>query len=207
MQALFIVDLQNDFLPNGALPVPEGDKIIPLINQLQKQFSLVLASKEQHPIEHISFASYHGKQAYEYLLIERERIQLWPDHCLKNSWGAEFPKELETSRVEKIFYKGTDSKFDSYSAFFDSKKRKETGLYTYLKEKNVTQLFLVGLTLEYCVMATAIDSVHLGFETFVIIEGCRAINETDGKKAVEKMQKEQVKILSVKELASFTEKI
>lgn len=206
MQALLIIDLQNDFLPSGALPVPNGQLIIPVINQLQKQFSLVIASQEQHPFGHISFASTHGKKIGESIFLEEDRVQLWPDHCLQNSWGAEFPTELDSSKIQKIFFKGTDPKFDSYSAFFDAKNRRETGLFSYLQEKKVKQLFLVGLTLEYCVMATAIDSVRLGFETFVVLEGCRAINEIDGKNALATMQKEQVKILSVKELLSFTEK-
>lgn len=205
MQAFFIVDLQNDFLPQGALPVPEGDKIIPIVNQLQKEFSLVLASQEWHPKGHVSFASTHSKQPRESIFIEGEKVLLWPDHCIQKSSGAEFPKELDTSRIEKIFFKGKDPKLDSYSAFFDA-KNKETGLFSYLKEKKVDQVFLVGLALEYCVLATALDSVHLGFKTFVIKEGCQAIEEEEGKKAVEKMQNEGIIVLSEKNIFSFIEK-
>lgn len=198
MQALFIVDLQNDFLSKGAIPVPEGEKVIPIINEIQKQFSLVLASKDWHPKDHISFASTHCKQIGE-TIKDQNHLLLWPDHCIENSWGSEFPPDFDSSRIQKIFFKGQSPNSDSFSAFFEGKE-KESGLFSFLKEKKVDQIFLTGLTLEHCVLATAIDSIHLGFQTMVIREGCAPFDLQLEKKTLDKLRKEGVKILSVKEL-------
>lgn len=175
-KALIIVDLQNDFLPGGALAVKDGDKIIESINKLLKQsFDVKVASKDWHPKDHTSFAVVHGKKVGERIKLNNKSQVLWPIHCVQDSLGAEFSKKFDTGQIEKIFYKGTDKNADSYSVFFDH-ANKSTGLYEFLKEKNVDEVFLAGLTTEYCVKYSALDALKLGFKTHVIVDACKAVN-------------------------------
>ncbi len=177
MNALILVDLQNDFLPGGALPVIGGDQIIPLANQLQKCFDLVVATQDWHPANHGSFAINHpGRNVYELIELNGLPQMLWPVHCVQNTLGAAFVAGLDTSRISKIFPKGTDPSIDSYSGFFDNGHRKDTGLGTYLKANDVTDVYVLGLATDYCVKSTAIDAANLGFKTHLIEDACRAVN-------------------------------
>jgi nicotinamidase/pyrazinamidase len=186
MDALILVDIQNDFLPGGALAVPRGDEIIPVVNKLQERFALVVATQDWHPAGHASFASSHpGKSVYDAIQIDGVEQILWPDHCVQGSRGAELARSFKTNRVEVIFRKGTDPGIDSYSAFYDNARRKSTGLEGYLKWKNVDRVFLVGLAADFCVSYSALDALAAGFGAVLIKDATRAISEK-GFKAAEK---------------------
>ena len=181
MNALILVDVQNDFVPGGALPVPRGDEIVPLINQLQPRFELVVASQDWHPRNHGSFAANHSsKQPGERILLDGLEQILWPVHCVQHTAGAEFVPGLDTARIAAVFQKGTDPHIDSYSAFFDNGHRKATGLGDYLKARGVADVYLAGLATDYCVKYTALDAVSLGFRTHLIADACRGIDLQPG---------------------------
>ena len=176
MNALIIVDLQNDFLPGGALPVPHGDEVIPLANELQRRFELVVATQDWHPPDHGSFAANHpGKKPGDRVMLDGTEQILWPVHCVQNTHGAEFAAEFDTSRVAHVFHKGIDPMIDSYSTFFDNAHRRETGLADYLKKRAINEIYLMGLALDYCVKYSALDARQLGLSTRVILDGCRGI--------------------------------
>ena len=177
MKALLFVDIQSDFLPGGALAVPEGDKVIPVANRLQTHFDLVLATQDWHPAEHGSFAANHpGKQPGDIIDLNGLRQILWPVHCVQNTPGAAFAPGLDTSRFTQVFQKGTDPGIDSYGAFFDNGHRKATGLGDFLKARKVTDVFIAGLATDYCVKFTALDAVALGFRTHLLADACRGVN-------------------------------
>jgi nicotinamidase/pyrazinamidase len=169
--ALLLIDIQNDFCPGGSLAVKDGDAIVPVVNELQKRFALVVATKDWHPPGHSSFVS------------------LWPPHCVQETTGAEFVEALDTSRIARTFLKGTDMEIDSYSGFFDNEHRRATGLGDYLKERGVTDVVIAGLATDYCVKYTALDARMLGFETTVVVDACRGVEvqEGDTTRAVEEM--------------------
>ena len=177
MNALLLIDIQNDFMPGGRLAVPAGDAIIPVVNALQPQFDLVVASQDWHPAGHRSFASSHPGHA-PFTEIEWQGLpqMLWPDHCVQATPGAELHPALDTRRVEAIFRKGTDPDIDSYSAFFDNGHRKATGLAAYLRGRGVTRVYLAGLAADYCVYFTAKDALAAGFEAVILAEATRAIS-------------------------------
>ncbi|MBF0597507.1 bifunctional nicotinamidase/pyrazinamidase [Faecalibacter rhinopitheci] len=171
MKALIIVDMQNDFMPGGALAVPEGDLIIERINELQNKFELIVATQDWHPANHKSFASQHeGKNPFDVIELNGLQQTLWPNHCIQGTKGADFHKDLNTIKVEAIFRKGMNRDIDSYSGFFDNGRKKSTGLNGFLKERNVTSLFICGLASDYCVYYTAMDALSLGYPT-TILEG------------------------------------
>lgn len=193
-----MVDIQNDFLPGGALAVKEGSKIIPLVNNLQSKFDLVVATQDWHPANHESFASNYPNGVIGDLVDLHGLPQvLWPDHCIQNTWGAELAETLDISSVQKVFRKGTEAAVDSYSGFFDNGKRKDTGLSTYLQSKDVEQLFIVGLATDYCVKFTALDAVNLGFETTVIVDAIKAVNlhPEDQENAIRTMRQAGIQII------------
>jgi len=195
MKALIIVDIQNDFLPGGALAVSQGDEIIPIVNKLIPKFDLVIATQDWHPTDHGSFASNHeSKNPGDSIVLHGLPQILWPDHCIQNSAGAELNSKLHSDRITKIFQKGTDKTVDSYSGFFDNGKKKDTGLADYLKSRNVTEVFIVGLATDYCVKFTAIDAAELGFNTTVIADATRAVNlqKGDYDKALEEMRQKGI---------------
>ncbi|MBU4304626.1 MAG: bifunctional nicotinamidase/pyrazinamidase [Candidatus Omnitrophica bacterium] len=196
-RALIIVDVQNDFCPGGALAVPEGDKVVPLINELQEKFDIVAATQDWHPKDHGSFAGNHpGKNAGEIIVLNGLNQILWPAHCVQGTKGAEFVDGLCMDRVAKVFQKGLDKGIDSYSGFFDNGHKKATGLEEYLKKQGVTDVYVVGLATDYCVKFTALDAVNLGFKTTVVKAGCRAVNVNpgDADNAVKEMEKAGIKI-------------
>lgn len=177
MKALIIVDIQNDFIPGGSLAVPDGDKIISRINELQKKFDLVVATQDWHPSNHKSFASQHdGKNPFDVIDLNGLQQTLWPDHCIQSTKGAEFHKDLNTNKIEAIFRKGTNPEIDSYSGFFDNGRKKATGLHGYLQERKVTSVFICGLAADFCVYYTALDALSLGYETTILDESTKAID-------------------------------
>src|SRR6056300_1761811 len=162
MNALILVDLQNDFTPSGALPVPEGDSIVPLINHLQQKFDLVVATQDWHPPDHQSFAVQHeGRQPGELIDLHGIPQVLWPIHCVQETEGAQFISNLDQSRVERVFRKGQNPRIDSYSGFFDNDHQSSTGMGEYLREQGVDEVFVVGLATDYCVRFTAADAAEL----------------------------------------------
>jgi nicotinamidase/pyrazinamidase len=177
MKALLLIDIQNDFVPGGALAVAGGDEIIPLVNRLQPQFELVVATQDWHPAGHLSFASSHpGQQVFDRIDLYGLAQVLWPDHCVQGTAGAELHPALDQHRIEAIFRKGTAREIDSYSGFFDNGHRKATGLADYLRGRGVTELYLAGLAADYCVFFSAKDARELGFQTFLIEDATRAIS-------------------------------
>lgn len=183
MQALILVDVQYDFLPGGALAVPNGDEIITVLNNVQPAFPLIVATQDWHPRNHGSFASSHpGKNVFDTTQLGGLDQVLWPDHCIQGSKGAELSQELNTGRVEAIIRKGTDPGIDSYSGFFDNGKKKSTGLGDYLKGRGVEQVFLGGLAGDFCVGFTAMDALELGFEVFLMEDATRPIDQKGWEK-------------------------
>lgn len=203
MKALLVVDVQNDFLPGGALPVPEGDEVIPVANRLMPKFPLVVATRDWHPANHGSFAVAHpGKSPGDVVELDGLQQVLWPVHCVESTPGAQFPDSLETRYIRHVISKGTDPRVDSYSGFFDNARRRATGLVAYLKQNGVRQVFVLGLALDYCVRATALDAADLGYETHLVEDGTRAVNlqPTDGAKAVMEMREAGVRMVRSIEL-------
>jgi len=179
--ALLIIDVQNDFCPavngvGGALAVPEGDKVIPIINALAQKFDHVILTQDWHPTGHISFTTTHHKQPYDTIGAPYGPQTLWPEHCLQHTEGAAFHPALDIPHAELILRKGFRRHIDSYSAFLENDHRTPTGLAGYLRERDLTRLFLVGLAYDFCVRYSAIDGRHLGFETIVIEDATRPVN-------------------------------
>ena len=197
MNALILADIQNDFVPGGALPVSEGDQAIPIINRLQAQFDLVVATQDWHPSNHGSFAATHGKNPGDVIELDGLRQELWPVHCVQNTAGSAFVPALNMKQVAEVFRKGTDPRIDSYSGFFDNGHRKSTGLGDFLKSRKVKDVFIAGLATDYCVKFTALDAVKLGFKTHLLEEACRGVELKSGDvaKAVEEMREAGVEIV------------
>jgi nicotinamidase/pyrazinamidase len=180
-RALLLVDLQNDFCPGGALPVSEGDCLIPLVNRLMPRFGLVVATQDWHPADHGSFAANHpGRKVGEVIEIGGLPQVLWPVHCVQHTPGAELHPTLDRGPMAAVFQKGTDPRIDSYSGFFDDGRRKATGLGDFLRERQVTDVFVCGLATDYCVKATALDAAGLGFRVRLIEDACRGVDLQPG---------------------------
>lgn len=184
MDALILVDIQNDFCPGGSLAVKEGDRVVPVVNELQKKFDLVVATKDWHPPGHSSFES------------------LWPPHCVQDTPGAEFVAGLDTSRIAHTFLKGTDPAVDSYSGFFDNEHKLSTGLGDWLRAQGVTRVTVAGLATDYCVKFTALDALRLGFETTVVADACRGVevNAGDTERAFAEMRAAGARIVESREI-------
>lgn len=198
MKALILVDIQNDFCPGGNLAVKDGDQIIPLINKLQDKYDVIVATQDFHPANHKSFASNNPGKAVGSLGELGGQVQvMWPDHCVQGTKGAEFHPDLDLSKVDKVFPKGTNKEVDSYSGFFDNDKLSSTGLADYLKEKEVTTVDVVGLALDYCVKATALDANQLGFNTRVILAATKAVNlnPDDDQKTIKELADAGVNVI------------
>lgn len=179
--ALILVDIQHDFMPWGSLPVPRGDEIVPVVNRLQAEFDIVVASQDWHPPDHLSFASNHeGREPFEVTEVDGLEQILWPDHCVQGSEGAEFVPELEMDRVAEVFRKGTDPRIDSYSAFHDNGHRKSTGLADWLRERGVDTVYIAGLAEDVCVYYTALDAVREGFATHLIEDATHGVDMNPG---------------------------
>jgi len=174
---LLVIDMQYDFMPGGALAVAEGDKLVPLINRLGRQFRGVVITQDWHPAGHISFASSHpGCTPFEIITLPYGPQTLWPDHCIQGSNGAQLYAELDLPHAQLILRKGCNPHIDSYSAFLEADRKTPTGLASYLKERGVQNVFVVGLALDFCVAWSALDARAAGFNTLVIEDACRAID-------------------------------
>lgn len=191
MKALLLIDIQNDFLPGGALAVPEGDLIIPLANALIAEHSIVVATQDWHPAQHASFAANHpGKSLYDQIDLHGLPQTLWPTHCVQQTGGALFAPGLATQAITRVFPKGTDPAIDSYSGFFDNGRRGDTGLSQWLREEGVTELTVCGLATDYCVKFSVLDALEQGFKVRVVIDACRGVNLQNGDcdRAIEEMR-------------------
>ncbi len=203
MRALIIVDMQNDFCPGGALAVQGGNEITAMINGIQPQFDLVVATQDWHPANHKSFASNNGKAVGEVIALDGFNQVMWPDHCIQGTKGSEFVDGLDLDAIQQVFQKGTNVNIDSYSGFFDNGHKNDTGLGQYLKDQGVSDVYIVGLATDYCVKFTAIDAVQLGFKTFLIEDATRGVelNEGDITKAVTEMHNKGIEVIQVNALA------
>lgn len=179
-RALLLVDLQNDFCAGGALAVADGDSTIDIANQLiqlcKSRGDAIVASQDWHPANHGSFASQHHVAPYSQGTLDGLAQTFWPDHCVQNSHGAAFHPLLAQQAIDAVFYKGENANIDSYSAFFDNGHRQKTGLDTWLREHNISELIILGLATDYCVKFTVLDALQLGYTVNVITDGCRGVN-------------------------------
>jgi nicotinamidase/pyrazinamidase len=174
---LLVVDVQNDFCPGGALPVPEGDRIVPLVNRLARQFGHVVFTQDWHSPRHASFASAHaGKQPFQTTALPYGEQVLWPDHCVQGTPGAEFHRDLDRTRAEMIVRKGFRPDIDSYSAFYENDQRTRTGLTGYLRDRGFQHVYLCGLAFDFCVKWSALDARREGFAATVIEDATRSID-------------------------------
>jgi len=181
MRALILVDLQNDFMPGGPLAVPHGDEVIPVANRVQSAFDLFVATQDWHPAGHGSFAASHpGRQPGDVMELAGLRQILWPVHCVQGTRGAALVAELDARRIARVFQKGADPAIDSYSAFFDNGRRQATGLADYLREKGVTDVYVLGVATDYCVKFTVLDALGLGLRTYLVEDGCRGVDLRPG---------------------------
>lgn len=174
--ALVLIDVQNDFMPRGALAVPEGEAVIPKIDELADRFDRIVLTQDWHPAGHSSFASVHGKSPFETVDMPYGPQILWPDHCVQGSLGAEIalPKRI-IDKAQAVIRKGFRRQIDSYSAFFENDHSTPTGLAGFLREQGVTRVVLAGLATDFCVGFSALDARRCGFETALVQEGCRGI--------------------------------
>ena len=202
MKTLILIDVQNDFMPYGALPVAEGDQIVPIINKIIYKFDLVVATQDWHPKNHISFASNHkDKKPFDVMDLDGFKQTLWPDHCVQGTSGAEFHPDLETKPIEAIFRKGTNPNIDSYSGFYDNLHKKNTGLAGYLREKKAKDLYFVGLATDYCVYYSIIDALKEGFNVYLIEDATRAIDKNLYENHLKKeLFEKNVKIITSKNI-------
>jgi nicotinamidase/pyrazinamidase len=200
---LLVVDVQNDFCPGGALEVKEGDRVVPVINKIADIFPRTAATLDWHPVDHVSFASNHpGVDVYDFIEVGGARQVLWPDHCVQGTEGADFHPDLDDKKFDLILRKGTSPSLDSYSAFFENDRVTSTGLEYYLKGLGIEEVYICGLTTDYCVFYSAIDSVNSGFRTNVVIDAVKGVDVPRGnvEKALREMKLAGVKILSSREL-------
>ena len=187
-QALIIIDMQNDFCPEGSLAVPDGDTVVDGINRLLNEFRVRVFTQDWHPPDHSSFAGNHsGRNPFDTVELPYGTQVLWPDHCVQGSRGAEFHPRLNTGPADIIIRKGFRAEIDSYSAFFENDMETPTGLEGYLRTRGVDHVVCVGLATDFCVRFSAVDAVRLGFSATVYEDGCRAI-DLDGSLAEARSQ-------------------
>lgn len=199
MNALLIVDVQNDFLPGGALAVEEGDQIIPVINKLQEKFDFIVATQDWHPELHKSFAANNpGKKVGELINLDGEEQVLWPVHCVQGSAGAKFHQDLNQEKWAEVFQKGTNPVVDSYSGFYDNSRKENTGLGDYFHQHNITDVYVVGLAADYCVKFTVLDALKEGFDVFLVTDATKAVNLSPGdfENSLKEMSKAGANLLS-----------
>ncbi len=179
--ALIVVDVQNDFCPGGPLAIDASDGIVPVVNRLMGRFSRVVATQDWHPKDHVSFASNHpGKAVFDTVAVGKTTQVLWPDHCVQATRGADFHPWLEVRRVGLVLRKGMRTELDSYSGFFENDGKTETGLQHWLSGLGLKRVYVCGLATDYCVRATALDARRLGFETFLVQDACRGVDQPPG---------------------------
>jgi nicotinamidase/pyrazinamidase len=174
---LILVDVQNDFCPGGALAVPEGDAVVPVVNRLAERFAHTILTQDWHPPGHLSFASAHpGRKPFDTIELAYGAQTLWPDHCVQGTPGAAFHRQLAAPRAELVVRKGFHPAIDSYSAFYENDRKTPTGLVGYLRERGFSRIFLAGLATDFCVHYSALDARRSGFAVAVIEDACRAID-------------------------------
>jgi nicotinamidase/pyrazinamidase len=203
MDALIIVDVQNDFCPGGALPVADGHQVVPVINRLIPVFPVVVATQDWHPIDHKSFAANHpGHRVGDVIELGGVPQILWPTHCVQGTSGAEFHSELNRAAIQAVFQKGTDPEVDSYSGFFDNARRHDTGLHRFLRDHGVSRIFVCGLATDYCVKFTCLDGRSLGYEVVLVEDASRGVDLHAGDvcRAIEDMKAAGVKVVSSSEI-------
>ncbi len=201
--ALLMIDLQNDFCPGGQLAVPHGDEVIVLANRLQPLFNLVIATKDWHPANHVSFAANHWNSSVGNVVEVKGCQQiLWPIHCVQGSVGAEFHPALQTDKINRIVYKGMDPLIDSYSAFYDNEHGRATGLADYLHDHHVDTVYVMGLATEYCVKYSCLDAAALGFRVMMIENACRgvALHTGDVSASIEEVKNRDVNLISMEDI-------
>ncbi|MBN9229403.1 MAG: nicotinamidase [Legionella sp. 40-6] len=203
MNALIILDMQNDFI-SGSLAVPDAETIIPVINELSPNFPLVIATQDWHPHNHQSFASNHNKKPFEQIILPQGTQTLWPDHCVQDSYGAILHAQLDTCAVQAIFRKGMDPKIDSYSAFYDNDHQRTTGLAVYLRAKKATTLYFCGLCADICVYYSIKDALDEGFNCVLIEDATRPINAINFSLIKQELQQLGVQFVSSKEICTKT---
>jgi nicotinamidase/pyrazinamidase len=182
-EVLLVVDVQNDFCPGGALAVPKGDEIVPVVNRLARRFVHVVMTQDWHPPGHRSFAGAHpGMSPFDTIEVEYGAQTLWPDHCVQGTLGAEFHPGLDIPQIELIIRKGYRPSIDSYSAFRENDRKTPTGLAGYLRERGFERITVCGLALDYCVFFSAVDAREAGFGVAVALDACRGI-DLDGSRA------------------------
>ena len=175
--ALLVIDVQNDFCPGGALAVPQGDAVVPVINRLIEHVPHVVLTQDWHPAGHRSFASSHGgKRPFDRVRLAYGEQVLWPDHCVQGTRGADFHPDLVQRRAELVIRKGFRAEIDSYSAFFENDRTTPTGLAGYLRERAIAKLYLCGLATDFCVLYSALDAVRAGFAVTLLEDASRAID-------------------------------
>lgn len=216
MKVLLVIDVQNDFCPGGMLAVAHGDAVVPTINRLTAStyFDLIVASKDWHPPGHISFASsHHGKKVFDEIPVDGTIQRLWPDHCVRHTPGAEFHPGLFRDRFARTILKGTRQDIDSYSAFFDNNTSSQTELADFLREQysergleqEMLEIYVCGLALDYCVKATALDALKLGYKTSVIVDACRAVDPSSN--TLDELRASGINLLQSGSLLEDTERV
>lgn len=199
MKTLLLIDIQNDFLPGGALAVPGADELVPVVNALLPGFDLVVATQDWHPPDHGSFAANHpGRDVFETIDLDGLPQTLWPVHCVQNTGGALFAPTLETRRIARVFPKGTNPRIDSYSGFHDNGHRNSTGLGDWLRTQGVKRLSVAGVATDYCVKFTVLDALAEGFAVDLLARACRGVDLTagDSERALEEMRAAGAKVVT-----------
>ena len=199
---LIVVDVQNDFCPGGALAVPRGDEIVPVVNRLAARFRNVVLTQDWHPAGHFSFASTHpGKKPFETIAAPYGPQVLWPDHCVQGTPGAEFHRALQIPHAALVVRKGMDRTIDSYSTFYENDRTTPTGLIGYLRERGFSRVFLAGLAFDFCVRYSAEDARREGFTVFVVEDACRGI-DVDGSVALTRASLDALGVACISALAA-----
>jgi nicotinamidase/pyrazinamidase len=199
---LIVVDIQNDFCPGGALAVPRGDEIVPIVNRLAARFRNVVLTQDWHPAGHFSFASTHpGKKPFETIAAPYGPQVLWPDHCVQGTPGAEFHRALQIPHAALVVRKGMDRTIDSYSTFYENDRTTPTGLIGYLRERGFSRVFLAGLAFDFCVRYSAEDARREGFTVFVVEDACRGI-DVDGSVALTRASLDALGVACISALAA-----
>lgn len=191
MRALLVIDVQNDFMPTGSLPVVDGDAVVPVANALMPHFALVVATQDWHPANHGSFAINHaGHVPGDVIELGGVPQVLWPPHCVQDAAGASFHSGLDVAGIDHVVRKGTDPGIDSYSGFYDNRHLKATGLDSYLRERRVDAVVIIGLATDYCVRATVFDALELEYAVTLVGDGVRAVDVAsgDGERAIKEMR-------------------
>ncbi len=205
MQALVIIDVQNDFCPGGKLAVPNGNEVVKPVNSLSPYFPVVIQTQDWHPLDHTSFATNHAeKEPYETIELDYGTQVLWPNHCVIGSRGADFHSELDTTHTHLIIRKGYRTSIDSYSAFYENDQKTSTGLKGYLQEMDVDTVFLAGLATDFCVKWTALDAIKEGFEVYVIEDAVKGIDLNGSvKEAIKEMMVSGIKFTNSSKVKDF----